>query len=57
MDREQIKQEIEKAAQEKRLSCEEARALADRLEVPYAEMGKACDELKVKLYACELGCF
>jgi hypothetical protein len=57
MDREKVKEEIEKAAQGKRLSCEEARGLAERLGVSYAEVGKACDELEVKLQACQLGCF
>jgi hypothetical protein len=57
MDLEQVKQEVERAAQDKRLSCEEARALAEKLGVSYQEMGKACDELNVKLHACQLGCF
>jgi hypothetical protein len=57
MDIERVKEEIEQAADDRRLSCEEARALAERLGISYAEMGKACDELKVKLYGCELGCF
>lgn len=57
VDLEEIKKEVEQAAQDRRLTCEEARALAERLGVPYSQVGKACDELEVKLHACELGCF
>ena len=57
MDSEQIKREVEVAAQSGRIDCHDARALAERLGVPYSEVGKACDELKVKMHSCELGCF
>lgn len=57
MDREAIKREIEQQAKEGRLTCEQARTLAERLEVPYREVGAACDELNVKIKACQLGCF
>ncbi|GAB4257921.1 MAG: hypothetical protein Kow00122_15650 [Thermoleophilia bacterium] len=57
MDLEQIKKEVEQAAQDKRLNCHDARALAEKLGVDYSQVGKACDELEVKIFACELGCF
>jgi hypothetical protein len=57
MDLEQVKKEVEAAAQSGRIDCHDARALAERLGVPYSQVGKACDELKVKLHSCELGCF
>lgn len=57
MDMEQVKNEVEQAAEGGRLSCQEARALAEKLGVEYRQVGQACDELDVKIQACELGCF
>jgi len=57
MDMEQIKREVEQAAQDKRMDCHDARALAEKLGVDYTLVGKACNELEVKVHACELGCF
>lgn len=54
---EQVKNEVEQAAEGGRLSCQEARALAEKLGVEYRQVGQACDELDVKIQACELGCF
>jgi LAO/AO transport system kinase len=57
MDKKQIEHEVQKAAEDGRISCHEARALAEKLEVPYSDVGKVCDALKIKLHSCELGCF
>jgi hypothetical protein len=57
MDQETVKKEIEQAAKDGRLTCHEARALAERLGVGYSVIGKACNELNIKIRACELGCF
>jgi len=57
VDQEAIKRQIEEEAREGRLTCEQARAVAERLEVAYSEVGRACDELNVKIKACQLGCF
>jgi hypothetical protein len=57
VDVERIKAEVEKAAEGGRLSCHDARALAEKLGVDYSQVGKACNELEVKVQACELGCF
>lgn len=48
---------VENASREKQLSCTEARRLAEELKVPPGIIGKAADQLKVKIRACELGCF
>lgn len=45
------------AGDEKRLACARAFALADELGVPVAEIGRACDELGIKIFGCQLGCF
>jgi hypothetical protein len=57
MDQENVKREVEQAAQDGRLTCHEARALAERLGVDYGAVGQACNELNIKIHACELGCF
>ncbi len=45
------------AAREGRISCAEARKLAEDLRVTPKEIGMACDEMKIKIHSCELGCF
>jgi len=57
MEQEDIKRAVEQEAKNGHLSCTEARALAERLGVDYSQVGKACNEIKVKIHACELGCF
>ncbi|MFZ5634469.1 MAG: hypothetical protein ACOY40_16675 [Bacillota bacterium] len=54
---EKIRQAVLKAAENGRLSCTMARKLARELQVTPKEIGAACNELKVKICACELGCF
>lgn len=40
-----------------KLSCAEARKIAEELSVSYQEVGAASNELKIKIKNCELGCF
>lgn len=53
----EIKDAVLKAATEGKLSCTKARRLAEELGVPTKEIGRVADELKIKLFGCELGCF
>ena len=46
-----------RSGDEKRLPCGEAFKVARDLEVPVAEVGKACNELGIKIVHCQLGCF
>jgi hypothetical protein len=39
------------------LSCAEALGVARDLGVPPALVGRACNELGIKLRSCQLGCF
>lgn len=48
---------VKEAAEDGRLSCPRARKLAEELNATPQEIGEACNQLKIKLYACELGCF
>jgi hypothetical protein len=52
-----VKEEIRKKAKNNRLPCPVAREIARKLSVPYGEVGRTADELKIKITQCELGCF
>ncbi len=54
---EEIKTAVQNAAKDGRLSCPVARKLASDLGVAPREIGQMANELKIKLYGCELGCF
>ncbi len=67
---EDIMKEIEKIQQKKliyqllkersndgKITCTEARKIAEEINVAYIEVGKAANELKIKIRKCELGCF
>lgn len=48
---------VQRAAAQGRLSCGAARKLARDLNVANRVIGDACDQLKIKIHSCELGCF
>ncbi len=52
-----IKETVKEKAKDGKLSCPMARKIAKELDVPAREVGRAANELKIKLYGCELGCF
>jgi len=45
------------AGEDNRLACGAAFKIAADLEVPISEVGRVCNELGVKVVACQLGCF
>jgi hypothetical protein len=57
MTREKIVEVIRNSSTGNRLTCEQAHALAKELKVTLQEIGALCDELKIKISACQLGCF
>jgi hypothetical protein len=57
MSREELVKAIRKAAVNDKLACETAHTLAKELNVPLREIGALCNELKIKIAACQLGCF
>jgi hypothetical protein len=57
MTREKIVEAIRMAAVNNRLSCEKAHELEKELNIPLSEIGVLCNELKIKIAACQLGCF
>ena len=52
-----IKDEVLKVAENKRLPCVKALALAKRLKVKPIEIGKVANKLGIKIIDCQLGCF
>lgn len=55
--REEIISRLEEASKDGRISCAVARKIAEDMQVSYRTVGSLCDELKLKIKACELGCF
>lgn len=57
MERKVIVEKLKEMSNQGRITCAEARQLAEDLKIEKSEIGKACDEAGVKISACELGCF
>ncbi len=57
MTSEKIVEAIQMASVNNRLSCEKAHELAKELNISLQEIGALCNELKIKIAACQLGCF
>jgi DNA-binding MurR/RpiR family transcriptional regulator len=47
----------ERADESKHISCAEAFKIAEELGISPAEVGRGCNELGMKIVACQLGCF
>ncbi|MGE5455007.1 MAG: hypothetical protein ACM3O9_07415 [Methylocystaceae bacterium] len=54
---EQLEKELTRLSPEGKISCSLARKVAEDLGVPPQKVGEACNQLKIKICACELGCF
>lgn len=52
-----VLERIREESREGRLSCRKALELAESLGVTPAEVGEAADQLRIKIAACQLGCF
>lgn len=48
---------IRAASAGNRLTCEKAHELAKELKVSLREIGALCNEMKIKISSCQLGCF
>ena len=58
MDKEKVlKEKILLLVSNSRLTCDSAFKLADEAECSPAVVGKAANELQVKIVNCQLGCF
>ena len=56
-DTQRITEAVEAEAQDGRLPCAKALALAKRLGVSPEAVGRACNEAGIKIKRCQLGCF
>lgn len=54
---EEIKDAMLRESVDGKLSCTNARRLAEELGVLPGEIGRVANELKIKIFGCELGCF
>jgi molybdopterin-guanine dinucleotide biosynthesis protein len=52
-----IKQALRQKAVDDRISCSAARQISEELRAPFGAVGKAANDLKIKIVNCELGCF
>lgn len=52
-----VEEQLREKAVDGKIPCPVARAIAEELAVGYAEVGRAADELHIKITGCELGCF
>ncbi len=52
-----VLQAISEVAVDNHLTCAEAWQLAEALGVPLSVIGRAANQLRVKIRECQLGCF
>lgn len=57
MNQKKVIDAVRAAAVNNRLTCERAHNLARELNVSLREIGAVCNELKIKVSDCQLGCF
>lgn len=53
----EAREELRARARDNRISCTEAREIAAEFDISVRAVGDLANELKIKIYACELGCF
>ncbi len=52
-----VQRELAEMAVDAKITCKDARAIAERLSVNYGLIGKMADRMDIKITHCELGCF
>ncbi len=57
MEKAELKRIILDNLEDGKLSCGSAHRIAESYGVKLWEIGKVCDEEKIKIGGCELGCF
>ena len=57
MTAEELREAIQSQAVESRVSCKAMLDLARETETPSRQIGEICNELDIKVGACQLGCF
>jgi len=54
---EPLRKILSERAPDGRISCQEARQVAEETGLSYSEVGEACNQMGIKIHACQLGCF
>ena len=57
MDKQAVMKKVKTLLQDGKISCQEARKLAEDEGVTYKDMGDLLNENKIKIMGCQLGCF
>lgn len=57
MEKAEVLKKLQEVAVNGKISCTEAREIMQDYDVPHGQLGKICDEVGIKIYGCELGCF
>ena len=57
MEKEELYQAILKRAQDDKISCRQCFEIAKECDASLKVVGEVCNENKVKVHACQLGCF
>ena len=57
MDRKKIGEAILAKAKDGKIPCAVCFKIADDLGIPKKELTKALNEMKIKIFQCQLGCF
>ncbi len=52
-----LTEEINGKVKDGKIPCQEALAIAQRLSITPAAVGKKLNEMKIKIKGCQLGCF
>ena len=56
-NQEQVMTRLKEVSREGMISCSAARQVAEEMQFPMRLIGPLCDQLKLKIKGCELGCF
>ena len=57
MTEEQVREAIQAKAADGRAACKALLDLAVETQTPPRQIGRLCDEMGIKIVACQLGCF
>ena len=57
MTDEELRQAIRQKARDGKVACKVLLALAAETDTPPRRIGQLCNEMKIKITACQLGCF
>lgn len=57
MTDEELRQAVRELTRDGKASCSDLLALAGKTTTPPRELGALCNDMKVRVSACQLGCF